>query len=228
MTPRSTTPQAAVSWSGVVFLRRSNPRHQDTVGAEAHENAWLILPEEAPELALSAEEWDQTVGGTRGPSLGPRVSVIKPTIEERQQGPTITATSPLSLEVQFEENRAPIDMTSLTVSARRKSFPPVKVNLTERIQRYVKGWAIFASGISIPKGKYLIELVIADEEGHETVEAFRLEVHPAGENKGQPGVCCLRSSEHHREIRRDHEENSLGDQFLGGGDRANGQCRADQ
>ena len=159
----------------VVFQHKTDS-HGSDISTMTREDSWLILPEEAAELDLPDKEWSEGIRGTRAPSRGPRISVLEPVVVVGPEGPTIESSSPLSLQILFEKNEAPVDMESLKVVAHRKSIPRRSVSLTDRIQGYLDGQKIAANGIKIPRGRYLIELVIADEEGYETIESFRLRI----------------------------------------------------
>jgi hypothetical protein len=107
-------------------------------------------------------------------SDGPRIVLRRPDITGTGNTPTVTTSSPTDLTVVFEPTRAPIDMTSLQVKARKGIF---KKSLTERLQPYIEGTSIVAQKIKMPSGKFIIEIDIADQEGARTFQRYYLQVN---------------------------------------------------
>jgi len=130
----------------------------------------LLSADEAVELRLSESEWSrpaiQTRGISRGPVIGFRAPIIKNTLN-----PTLEAISPLSLTVFFEENNAPVDMASLEVVAKKGFFSK---SLTDRVTPFVEGTTLQATGLKIPSGKFKIQIVIADLQGNQTSQEYRM------------------------------------------------------
>jgi hypothetical protein len=107
-------------------------------------------------------------------SDGPRIVLRRPDITGKGKTPTVTTSSPTDLTVVFERNRAPIDMTSLQVEARKGMF---KQSLTKRLQPYIQGTSIMAQQVKMPSGKFIIEIDIADQEGARTFQRYYLQVN---------------------------------------------------
>lgn len=103
-------------------------------------------------------------------SLGPIIDFQAPTITNAEN-PTLETVSPLSLIILFQKNFAPVDMKSLKVLAKKGFF---KKNLTERVQPYVQGTTLKVSGLDIPKGKFKIQIIIADVQGNQSSVEYRL------------------------------------------------------
>jgi hypothetical protein len=101
------------------------------------------------------------------------VVVQHPTVEQTADGATILTGSPTDLRISFEPTRAPVDMESLEVRAKKAIF---SVSLTDRLKPYLRGTNLEATGVNVPEGRFLIQIEIADKSGQKTVETYRLEV----------------------------------------------------
>ncbi|HUU40718.1 MAG TPA: hypothetical protein VMW42_07250, partial [Desulfatiglandales bacterium] len=82
--------------------------------------------------------------------------------------------TPMDLLIVFEQTSMPVDMSSLYVVAKKGFFSKT---LTERLEPYVSGTTIDAKGVKIPKGKFLIEVTIADQDGFKTTGSYLLKVN---------------------------------------------------
>ena len=82
---------------------------------------FLLSPQEAKQLDLSGERWPPNVI-TRSLPRGPRVVVRRPEVVDTNDGPIIQTGTPTAFIVSFEENRAPIDMESLEIKAKKGIF----------------------------------------------------------------------------------------------------------
>ena len=137
----------------------------------------LFTPKDAEGLRLSDEEWmsSRRSGSvqTRGLSLGPRIVFQMPHIRETSEGPTLETSTPMGLLIIFEERGAAVDMSSLQVRARRGLFSK---SLTETLQPYIRGTRVEAKEVQVPEGRFLIQIDIADLQGRQTSETYRLEV----------------------------------------------------
>jgi hypothetical protein len=146
------------------------PAEATAAVAAAAETVWLITPEEVAAL-------EQQPGGeaTRGGAIcdeperlvanGPRIELLQPSPKLREM------TTPFSINIRFTRHGAPIDPSSLRVTARRQ-FPlsfVKSLDLTERVRQWWKGDGISYPSLDAPKGCYQIELYLADEKGHATV-----------------------------------------------------------
>jgi hypothetical protein len=132
----------------------------------------LFTPEEANGLRFGVGEWRPPVV-LRSVPPGPRVVVQHPAVEQTADGATIATRSPTDLRISFEPNRAPVDMESLEVRAKKSIF---SVSLTDRLKPYLRGSHLEAMGVNVPEGRFLIQIEIADKRGNKTVETYRLEV----------------------------------------------------
>ena len=133
---------------------------------------FLLTPQEAKQLDLAEGQW-RPIPRTRDIPRGPRVVVKRPQVLDTTDGPIIQTGSPTAFIVSFEENRAPVDMDSLEIRARKGIFSK---SLTDRLKPYLRGTAIEAEAVNVPEGRFLIQIEIADKTGEKTVETYRLEV----------------------------------------------------
>lgn len=135
----------------------------------------LFTEDEAKELRMSEQEWPR-IGRTRAVSAGPRIVVENPEVKETSDGPTIEARTPTSLLMLFEQTRAPIDMGSLHIDARKGFFTK---SLTGLLKRYVHETTLRVEDLTIPEGRFLVVVQIADTHGVGTVAKYRLRVKPS-------------------------------------------------
>jgi hypothetical protein len=64
-------------------------------------------------------------------------------------------------------------MGTLQVIAKKGFF---KKSLTNRLKPYIQGTSLHARSVSIPAGKFLIQVSIADRGGIKTTETYLLKV----------------------------------------------------
>ena len=64
-------------------------------------------------------------------------------------------------------------MESLDITARKGVF---SVSLTPRLRPYIQGTMLEANSVSVPEGRFMIRIEIADRDGSKTQESYRLEV----------------------------------------------------
>ena len=138
----------------------------------------LFSPEEAAVLRFTAEEFERETdsappSGTRSLSRGPVIVVQKPQITGGASRPTLETASPTDIIILFQASHAPVNMDSLQVQAKKGWFTK---SLTDRLKPFVQGAQLAAKGIDIPQGRFLIQIAIADQQGAETVETYRLTV----------------------------------------------------
>ncbi len=131
---------------------------------------FFLSSEEAAELNLSDAEWAAPPIRTRGTSTGPRIEFQDP-IVENLSNPTLNALSPLNLTVLFQENSAPIDMSTLELVAKKGFFSK---SLTDRIKPFIDGNSLKVTALKIPSGKFKIQVTIADVNGNKTRNEYRL------------------------------------------------------
>jgi hypothetical protein len=120
--------------------------------------------------------WTATapVRGTLASStVGPRIVMQSPQLHETRVERTIETVTPLDLLILFEANRAPVDMDSLQVTARKWFFTK---SLTALLRPYIWGTTLQGQEVKIPEGRFLLEIEIADVNGMKTVETYRVQV----------------------------------------------------
>ena len=130
----------------------------------------LVTPKEAVQLRLIEEEW-QPPPRTRALSIGPRIVIKRPSFRDATDGPIIETISPTDFIIIFEENRAPVDMNSLQIEAKKWLF---SLSLTDRLKPYIQGTSLHAKGVQVPEGLFVIQIEIADVAGAKTVGTYRL------------------------------------------------------
>ena len=150
-----------------VFLGLANMGQIQSVGPRM---LVLLTPEEAAQLRLTEEEW-QPLTRLRTVSLGPRIVIKRPPVKDAADGPTIETVSPTEFMIFFEENRAPVDMNSLQIEAKKWLFT---ISLTPRLRPYIQGTSLQAKGVQAPEGSFVIQIEIADVAGAKTVGTYRL------------------------------------------------------
>jgi hypothetical protein len=144
--------------------------------ATAQSRLVLLTPDEAAQLRLGP---DDRPGRPllRGLPAGPRIVVREPPVKVSPDG-SIIETAPLTrFVISFEQNRAPVDMESLEVRARKGILA---VSLTPRLKPFVKGTMLESETVSVPEGRYLVQIDIVDVAGARTTESYRLEVRRPG------------------------------------------------
>lgn len=132
----------------------------------------LLTPQEATQWSLGEGDWPPAAR-LRGLPRGPRVVIQHPAVKDTGDGPLIEAAPPVNFVISFEQNREPVDMDSLEVKARKGFF---SLSLTSRLKPYVRGTSLQAEGLTIPDGRFLIQIEIADTAGTRTIETYRLDV----------------------------------------------------
>ena len=132
----------------------------------------LLSPEEASQLLLG--QGDRLVGPMmRDVPSGPRIIVHHPPVLRTGEGAVIETDPSTRFVIAFQQNRAPVDMESLDVTARKGLF---SVSLTPRLRPYIQGTMLEANSVSVPEGRFMIRIEIADRDGSKTQESYRLEV----------------------------------------------------
>jgi hypothetical protein len=132
----------------------------------------LLSQRDAATLKLTDQEW-RNVARERGLQEGPRIIFKSPAISQSDGVPTIETTSPATLLVTFDDDRSAVDMSTLEVNAHKGFFSK---SLTARLQPYIHENALEVSNASIPTGRFLLEVSIADQAGNRTDETYRLQV----------------------------------------------------
>jgi hypothetical protein len=160
---------------GVAIASLVKPEAGATQVAPGH--LVLLDNRDAVKLRLTNREW-RDVPRERGIQVGPRIVVKSPPISQSDGVPTIETTSPTTLSVAFDDDRSPVDMSTLEVSAHKGFFSK---SLTAMLQPYIRENALEVSNASIPTGRFLLEVSIADQAGNRTDETYRLEVRQGAE-----------------------------------------------
>lgn len=135
----------------------------------------FLTPGEASQLRLGPDD-AASVPRLRGVSPGPRIVVHEPTVTRTPDGAIIETTPVTRFVISFEPNRAPVDMESLEIKARKGLF---SLSLTSRLKPYIQGTSLQADSVSIPEGRFMVQIEIIDRAGAKTVESYRLDVRAA-------------------------------------------------
>lgn len=153
-------------WAACVVLGAAGVMAQPVPGKLV-----LFSAEEATELRLV--EGEPLPGTLRSVSNGPRVVFDVPSVSDANSPPSMHMTTPGNLSLRFEENAAAVDMGTLEVSAKKAFF---RKSLTGMLKPYVDGNVLKVEGVEVPEGSFLIEIMIADVDGAETIASYRLNV----------------------------------------------------
>jgi hypothetical protein len=135
----------------------------------------FLTPGEAAQLRLGPDD-SVAAPRLRGVPPGPRIVVHEPTVTRTPDGSVIETTPVTRFVISFEPNRAPVDMESLEIKARKGLF---SLSLTSRLKPYVQGTSLQADSVSIPEGRFMVQIEIVDRAGAKTVETYRLDVRAA-------------------------------------------------
>ena len=94
------------------------------------------------------------------------------------EGPTIETSSPTAFFIRFEPNPqgTDVDMSTLSIVAKRQRIPWFQRDLTGKLGDFLEQDRIIAEGIKVPRGRYLVDIAIADTAGVLTVASYRLRV----------------------------------------------------
>lgn len=145
-------------------------------GAAAQGRLVLLTPDEAAQLRLGPE--DRAARPLlRSLPKGPRIIVREPAVKDSADGAVIETTPSTRFVISFEQNRAPVDMESLEVKARKGLLA---VSLTPRLKPFVSGTTLRSEALTIPEGRFLVQIEIVDIAGARTTESYRLEVRRPG------------------------------------------------
>lgn len=143
--------------------------------ATAQNRLFLLTPDEATRLQLGQQDEvpEQIVRGT----VGPRVLVRQPSVRHTPDGSVIETTPSTRFLIVFEPNGAPVDMDSLEIKAKKGIL---SMSLTPRLKPFIQGTSLIADSVSVPEGRFLIQIEILDTAGARAVETYRLEVRRLG------------------------------------------------
>jgi hypothetical protein len=140
--------------------------------ASAQSRLMLLSPEEAGRLRLGRDELTVVQPSLRG-ATGPRILVREPTVRQTSDGPVIETTPSTSFLIVFEANGSPVDMDSLEIKAKKGIL---SMSLTPRLKPFIEGTSLKADSVSVPEGRFLIQIEILDKAGARAVEKYRLDV----------------------------------------------------
>lgn len=138
----------------------------------AQDELLLFTALEADELRQTKDDWD-LIPRTRSLPDGPLIRIKYPQTKNTKYGPTVETFSPAKFLVVFKENHAPVNMNSLQIYA-KKGW--IKKSLTARFKPYIEGNSIKVDKMKVPRGKFTLNITIADQDGNETLETYRLVV----------------------------------------------------
>lgn len=106
------------------------------------------------------------------PQGGPEINWIFPELSGdagSTKDKAVTFTSPSSLTVEFKKTKNEIDFDTLDVRGRKFGFSK---SVTDLVRPYLDGNLLAAKNVELPKGKFLVEVEIADVDGRTTVRPF--------------------------------------------------------
>ncbi len=140
--------------------------------ASAQTRLLLLNPDEASRLRLGRDE-QLVLGPTLRGTTGPRILFQEPSVRQTSNGPLIETTPSTSFLILFEANGSPVDMESLEIKAKKGIL---SMSLTPRLKPFIEGTSLKAGSVSVPEGRFLIQIEILDKAGAKSVEQYRLEV----------------------------------------------------
>lgn len=143
--------------------------------AFAQDGPVLFSADEAKRLRLTDDEWqDSPPFRFRALAKGPRILFKDPQVKTSSEGAFVELVTPADFWLVFESAGTPVDMRSLKVQARKGFFSK---SLTGVFSPYIQGTSLQVEDVKIPKGRFLIEISIADAKGAVTTESYRLQVN---------------------------------------------------
>jgi hypothetical protein len=140
--------------------------------ASAQTRLMLLSPDEAVRLRLGRDE-GLAVGPILRGTTGPRILVQEPVVRQTSNGAVIETTPATSFFIVFEANGAPVDMESLEIKAKKGIL---SMSLTPRLKPFIEGTSLKAGSVTVPEGRFLIQIEILDKAGARAVEQYRLDV----------------------------------------------------
>lgn len=143
--------------------------------ATAQNRLFLLTPDEATRLHL--EQQDQVTERSLRGTAGPRILFREPSVRYTPDGSVIETTPSTRFLIVFEPNGAPVNMDSLEVKAKKGIL---SMSLTPRLKPFIQGTSLIADSVSVPEGRFLIQIEILDTSGARAVETYRLEVRRVG------------------------------------------------
>jgi hypothetical protein len=140
--------------------------------ASAQSRLLLLSPDEAVRLRLGREE-QLGAGPTLRGTTGPRILVQEPVVRQTSNGAVIETTPSTSFFIVFEANGSPVDMDSLEIKAKKGIL---SMSLTPRLRPFIEGTSLKAGSVTVPEGRFLIQIEILDKAGARAMEQYRLDV----------------------------------------------------
>ena len=140
--------------------------------ANAQSRLMLLSPDEAVRLRLARDE-GLVVGPTLRGATGPRILVQEPVVRQTSNGAVIETTPSTSFFIVFEANGSPVDMESLEIKAKKGIL---SMSLTPRLRPFIEGTSLKAGSVTVPEGRFLIQIEILDKAGARSMEQYRLDV----------------------------------------------------
>lgn len=138
---------------------------QQAVQLFSEEDAKALRLTEQDIKALSAQSKDFEQGG-------PEIKLLYPEVtgnDGSSRSSRIEFSSPANLDIEFEQNLAPINFDSLEVRGKKFGFTK---SITEHVRPFLDGNLILARNLDLPKGQFLIEVEIQDIEGRATTRGY--------------------------------------------------------
>lgn len=126
-------------------------------------NAQVLITEQEAALPAAAD-----TGLTfRGVTRGPRIKLVSPAPGAG------TVTSPVSLKLQFESfGGAKIDTSSVKASYLKSPA----VDLTQRVQKFIKEHGLEMDAAIIPPGEHIIKVDLKDTDGRAGSASIKINV----------------------------------------------------
>jgi len=140
--------------------------------ADAQGRLLLLSPDEAVRLRLGRDEGIVVGPALRG-ATGPRILVQEPVVKQTANGAVIETTPATSFFIVFEPNGSPVDMDSLEIKAKKGIL---SMSLTPRLKPFIEGTSLKAGSVTVPEGRFLIQIEILDKSGAKAMEQYRLDV----------------------------------------------------
>jgi hypothetical protein len=140
--------------------------------ASAQNRLFLLTHDEAARLRLGREDLVPIEPSVRG-TAGPRILVREPSVRQTSDGPVIETTPSTRFLIVFEPNGSPVDMDSLEIKAKKGIL---SMSLTPRLKPFIEGTSLKADSVSVPEGRFLIQIEILDKAGARAIEKYRLDV----------------------------------------------------
>ncbi len=135
-------------------------------GLSAHQDGWLITPEEAASAPRAEAPGGALLDvGKQESNLGPTIEILKPNVGGKASGP-------VEIQINFVPKTGPVDLTSLKVTVVK--FLPF--DITDRLRDYATADGIQIKEAKIPVGKHIVRISVADTQGARSIKEIEFEV----------------------------------------------------